>query len=97
VFRGRRDNRTLIAIPETKDNHCTGITQLHVRFEDKLSVAVSRGVLRGYRNRYAALKDAVTEVEPSFREDLLGEIGVAELLTEPVHVLADRWRAAPSP
>ena len=56
VFRGRRDDRTLIAIPETKDNHCTGITQLHVRFEDRLPVAVSRGVLRGYRNRYAALE-----------------------------------------
>ncbi|MEY2450566.1 MAG: hypothetical protein QOD92_140 [Acidimicrobiaceae bacterium] len=97
VFRGRRDNRTLIAIPETKDNHCTGITQLHVRFEDKLPIAASRSVLRGYRNRYAALKDAVTEVEPSFREDLLGELSVVDLLTEPVHVLADRWRAAPSP
>ena len=97
VFRGRRDNRTLIAIPETKDNHCTGITQLHVRFEDRLPVAASRSVLRGYRNRYAALKDAVTEVEPSFREDLLGELAVVDLLTEPVHVLADRWRAAPSP
>jgi glucosamine--fructose-6-phosphate aminotransferase (isomerizing) len=97
VFRGRRDNRTLIAIPETKDNHCTGITQLHVRFEDRLPVSTSRGVLSGYRNRYAALKDAVTEVEPSFREDLLGELPVVDLLTEPVHVLADRWRAAPNP
>jgi glucosamine--fructose-6-phosphate aminotransferase (isomerizing) len=97
VFRGRRDNRTLIAIPETKDNHCTGITQLHVRFDDRLPVATSRGVLSGYRNRYAALKDAVTEVEPSVREDLLGELPVVDLLTEPVHVLADRWRAAPNP
>ena len=33
------DGRTLIAIPETKDNHCTGITLLHVRFEDRLPVA----------------------------------------------------------
>jgi glucosamine--fructose-6-phosphate aminotransferase (isomerizing) len=95
VFRGRRDGRTLIAIPETKDNHCTGITQLHVRFEDRLSTAAARGVLQGYRNRYAALKDAVTETEPSFREDLLGELSVVDLLTSPVHVLADLWRAAP--
>jgi glucosamine--fructose-6-phosphate aminotransferase (isomerizing) len=95
VFLGRRDNRTLIAIPETKDNHCTGITQLHVRFEDRLPVATCRSVLQGYRNRYAALKDAVTETEPSFREDLLGELPVVELLTTPVHVLADRWRTAP--
>jgi len=95
VFTGRRDGRTLIAIPETKDNHCTGITQLHVRFEDRLPVATCRSVLQGYRNRYAALKDAVTETEPSFREDLLGELSVVDLLTKPVHALADRWRAAP--
>ncbi|HEY2814256.1 MAG TPA: SIS domain-containing protein [Acidimicrobiales bacterium] len=92
VFRGRSDGRTLIAIPETKDNHCTGITQLHVRFEDRLPVPTCRAVLHGYRNRYAALRDAVTETEPSFREDLLGELAVVDLLTEPVHVLADSWR-----
>src|SRR3954471_6435824 len=92
VFSGRRDGRTLIAIPETKDNHCTGITQLHVRFEDRLPVAACRGVLQGYRNRYAALKDAVTETEPTFREDLLGELPIVDLLTKPVHALADRWR-----
>jgi glucosamine--fructose-6-phosphate aminotransferase (isomerizing) len=92
VFRGRSDGRTLIAIPETKDNHCTGITQLHVRFEDRLPAATCRAVLQGYRNRYAALKDAVTETEPSFREDLLGELSVLDLLTKPVHALADRWR-----
>jgi glucosamine--fructose-6-phosphate aminotransferase (isomerizing) len=96
VFRGRSDGRTLIAIPETKDNHCTGITQLHVRFEDRLPVSSCRGVLQGYRNRYAQLKDAVTEVEPSFREDLLGELSVADLLTKPVHELADHWRVSPS-
>src|SRR4029078_2046634 len=64
VFRGRRDDRTLIAIPETKDNHCTGITQLHVRFEERLPVAACRGVLQGDRKRYVALQDAVTENEP---------------------------------
>jgi glucosamine--fructose-6-phosphate aminotransferase (isomerizing) len=92
VFSGRSDGRTLIAIPETKDNHCTGITQLHVRFEDRLPASTCRAVLQGYRNRYAELKDAVTETEPSFREDLLGELSVLDLLTKPVHVLADRWR-----
>ena len=30
--------------------------------------------------------------EPAFREDLLADQPVADLLTEPVHVLADRWR-----
>ena len=43
--------------------------------------------------RYAALKDAVTETEPTFRDDLLGEQPVIEILTTPVYVLADRWRS----
>ena len=47
-----------------------------------------------YRGRYAALKDAVTETEPTFRDDLLGEQSVIELLTTPVNVLADSWRSA---
>ena len=50
-------------------------------------------MLQGYRNRYAALRDAVTETEPTFREDLLADVPVADLLTEPIQPLADRWRA----
>ena len=92
VTRGRVDGRTIIIIPETKDNLCTGITLLHVRFEDRLPVAVARGVLQGYRNRYATLKDAVTETEPTFREDLLADLLVADLLTLPIHDLANNWR-----
>ena len=71
----------------------TGITLLHVRFVDRLSANEARGVLRGYRDRYAQLHDAVTETEPSFREDLLAAVPVDELLTLPVADLADRWRA----
>ena len=52
-----------------------------------------RSVMEGYRDRYSALRDAVTETEPTFRDDLLGELGVAELLTMPVYVLAERWRS----
>jgi glucosamine--fructose-6-phosphate aminotransferase (isomerizing) len=92
VARGRRDGRTVVIIPETKDDQCTGLSLLHVRFEDRLPVVSARAVLQGYRNRYAALKDAVTETEPSFREDLLGELAVVDLLTSPIHELADRWR-----
>jgi len=92
AFRGRSDGRTLVAVPEVKDNRTTGITLLHVRFRDRLTAATARSVLQGYRNRYAALKDAVTETEPTFREDRLADIPVADLLTEPTHVLADRWR-----
>jgi glucosamine--fructose-6-phosphate aminotransferase (isomerizing) len=92
VARGRRDGRTIVIVPEVKDGLCTGITLLHVRFEDDLPVAAARGVLQGYRGRYAALKDAVTETEPAFREDLLAEIPVVDLLTIPIADLADRWR-----
>jgi glucosamine--fructose-6-phosphate aminotransferase (isomerizing) len=92
VTRGRRDGRTLIIVPETKDNHTIGITVLHVRFEDRLPTAAARGVLQGYRNRFSALRDAVTETEPSFRDDLLAELPVADLLTLPIADLADRWR-----
>ena len=38
------------------------------------------------------LRDAVTETEPTFRDDLLADIPVDELLTEPINELADRWR-----
>ena len=90
--RGRSDGRTILLVPEMKDGVATGITLLHVRFADRLSVAAARGVLQGYRNRYAAVRDAVTETEPTFRDDRLAEIAVVDLLTEPVSDLADRWR-----
>ena len=93
VARGRRDGRTLVIVPEVKDGQATGITLLHVRFADRLPVAAARGVLQGYRNRYAVLRDAVHETEPTFREDLLADIPVDVLLTEPINQLADRWRA----
>jgi glucosamine--fructose-6-phosphate aminotransferase (isomerizing) len=93
VARGRSDGRPILIIPEVKDNQTTGITLLHIRFAESLPVSAVRGVLQGYRNRYAALKDAVTETEPTFREDLLATIPVADLLTEPVNLLADRWRS----
>jgi glutamine---fructose-6-phosphate transaminase (isomerizing) len=92
VARGRRDGRTLVIVPEVKDGQATGITLLHVRFADRLPVATARGVLQGYRNRYAILRDAVQETEPTFREDLLDDIPVDVLLTDPINQLADRWR-----
>ncbi|MCU1352639.1 MAG: glucosamine 6-phosphate synthetase, contains amidotransferase and phosphosugar isomerase domain [Acidimicrobiales bacterium] len=91
---GRSDGRTLVLVPEIKGNQCTGLTLLHCQFRDELPPATMRSVLEAYRGRYAALKDAVTETEPTFRDDLLGEQPVIELLTTPVNVLADRWRSA---
>jgi len=92
VARGRSDGRTFILVPETKDNQTTDLTLLHVRFHDRLEPAVVASVLQGYRGRYAILRDAVTETEPVFREDVLGKIPVVDLLEQPIHLLADQWR-----
>jgi glucosamine--fructose-6-phosphate aminotransferase (isomerizing) len=89
---GGRDHRTLVLVPEVKDNQPTGMTLLHVRFAEHLPVETMRTVLSGYRNRYAAIVDAVTEVEPSFDDALLDTLPVIDVLTVPVHVLAERWR-----
>ena len=90
---GRSDGRSLVIVPEVKGTQCTGLTLLHATFRERLPAATMRSVLESYRGRYAALKDAVTETEPTFRDDLLGEQAVVELLTTPVNVLADRWRS----
>jgi glutamine---fructose-6-phosphate transaminase (isomerizing) len=92
VARGRSDLRTVVLVPEVKGTQAIGITLLHVRFHDRLPPEVARSVLQGYRNRYTALKGAVTETEPGFDDEVLAGIDVAELLTEPVYVLAERWR-----
>ena len=92
VGRGRNDGRSVVFVPEVKGTQTVGISLLHVKFHDTVPADVMRGVLQGYRNRYAALKGAVTEVEPSFDDSVLGRIDVIEILTEPVYVLAEHWR-----
>ncbi|MEM8705819.1 MAG: SIS domain-containing protein [Actinomycetota bacterium] len=92
VARGRSDDRTVVIIPEVKDNVTTGLTLLQVKLADELSPGAARGVLQGYRHRYSAVRDAVLETEPTFREDILGQQTVADLLTLPINDLADRWR-----
>jgi glucosamine--fructose-6-phosphate aminotransferase (isomerizing) len=91
VSRGRRDGRTTVIVPETKDGRTTGITLLHCRFAPRLPPAVAATVLDGYRGRLQAIEDAVTEVLPTFRHDLLGELPMIDLLTLPVYVLAEYW------
>ena len=90
VARGS-DGRTVLHIPETKDGTATGLTLLHCRFTERLAAPAMRSVMMGYRGRYGALADAVTETLPWFRDDLLGTIDVFELLTRPVYVLAEHW------
>jgi glucosamine--fructose-6-phosphate aminotransferase (isomerizing) len=90
---GRSDGRTTVLVPEMKGQQTTGITLLHVRLAESISAGSARAALQGYRGRYAALRDAVMETEPSFRDDLLADVPVLELLTAPIQSLADRWRS----
>jgi glucosamine--fructose-6-phosphate aminotransferase (isomerizing) len=93
VARGRSDARTVIFVPEVKSGECVGITLLHVQFHDRLPSAVMRGVLQGYDRRYDRLVDWVSETEGVFRDDLLGELPVADLLITPISETADHWRS----
>jgi len=92
VSRSDHDGRTTVIVPETKDNQVTGITLLQVEIRPNLDAAAARQVLTGYRNRYHAIVDAVTETEPTFREEVLGDVPLVDLLVDPVHVLAAHWR-----
>jgi hypothetical protein len=86
-----RDGRTVVHVPETKGNEVTGLTLLHVVFHDRLPDDEVERVLAGYQSRLDAIVDAVTEVHPAFRREVLADIDVVDLLTMPVHVLAARW------
>jgi glucosamine--fructose-6-phosphate aminotransferase (isomerizing) len=92
VSRSSHDARTTVIVPEIKDNAVIGITLLHVELAGSLPAPVARQVLTGYRNRYNAIVDAVTETQPAFRDEVLAEVPMVDLLVEPVHVLADHWR-----
>lgn len=93
VARGRKDNRTVIFVPEVKGAETTGITLLHVAFRDCIAPAAARQVLQGYDRRYDRLVDWVTETEGSFREERLGEVSIADLLILPVSESANLWRS----
>ncbi len=93
LTKGRNDGRTIIMVPEVKDRQTVGMTLLHVALPAYLPEGVIRGVLQGYRNRYAALRDFVTESEPTFRDDLLATVPVEDLLIRPVSDLAELWRS----
>ena len=89
---GASDGRTVVIAPEVERSRVVGLVLLHVRFAERLAPGAARGVLEGYQGRYAALVDAVTETEPVFDDEVLGEVTIVELLTQPVYVLAKRWR-----
>ncbi|MCU1455972.1 MAG: glucosamine 6-phosphate synthetase, contains amidotransferase and phosphosugar isomerase domain [Actinomycetia bacterium] len=91
---GASDGRTLVIVPEVKANHTVGLSLLHVRMPGALPADIARSVLQGYRGRYTALQDAVTETEPAFDDDVLARVPLVELLTKPVLFLAEYWRPA---
>ena len=91
VARGRRDDRTVILVPETKAGVCTGLMLLHVNFRDHVSVDDARTFLQGYDNRYERLVDWVTETEGTFDEAKLAEVSVADLLILPISETANHW------
>ncbi|MBI1844638.1 MAG: SIS domain-containing protein [Actinobacteria bacterium] len=92
VAQGGHDGRSVVLVPEVKGAQVVAITLLHVELQTYLSSDLARQVLTGYRGRYSALVDAVTETEPFFRDELLAEVPMIELLVEPVRVLAERWQ-----
>ena len=93
VARGHADGRTLVIVPEVKGNQAVGLTLLHARYHDRVPAQAARSVLEGYRDRYGALRDAVLETEASFDDTRLADIELVDLLTVPVHVMAERWRS----
>jgi glucosamine--fructose-6-phosphate aminotransferase (isomerizing) len=88
---GRSDGRTILIVPEIKGTQVTGLDLLHVQLADRLDAPVARAVLSGYRARYTAIVDAVTETTPQFDDSVLATIPITDLLTQPVFILADRW------
>jgi glucosamine--fructose-6-phosphate aminotransferase (isomerizing) len=91
VAKGGTDGRTVVLIPEIRQGRVIGLTLLHARFADRLPGEAMRAVLEGYQARYGALVDAVTETA-RFSDERLGDLPVIDLLTSPVHVLAEAWR-----
>ncbi len=90
--RGQSDGRVFLLVPEIDRARVRGLVLLHVKLAERASTAVLRRALQGYRNRYSVLRDAVTETEPGFREDYFERLTVSDLLLDPIHRLADRWR-----
>jgi hypothetical protein len=85
------DGRLVVLVPETAGRDVVGLTLLHVAPALRLRADVVREVLTGYRNRYLAILDAVTETQRVFDDDVLGAVDLPDLLTQPVSVLADHW------
>lgn len=93
IVKGKSDGRNVILVPEVMRSKTIGITILHfdVKNESEVSLDSRKRVLEGYKQRLFAIRDAVTETKDDFDETVLCDIGVMELLTEPVVNLARYW------
>lgn len=91
VAAGRSDGRHVVIVPEIRRRIPVGLALLHVELVDHLPAATARSVLQGYRRRYQALRDAVTETEDELDEQVLEAQTMLDLLTVPILDLADRW------
>ena len=60
---------------------------MHVELEENLTEQAARHVLEGYKDRFTAISDYITETEPTFRADILASIPVADLLIAPIEDL----------
>ncbi|MFV0317372.1 MAG: SIS domain-containing protein [Microthrixaceae bacterium] len=92
VATGHSDGRHVVIIPEVRNLVPVGLVLLHVELAEHLPAATARAVLQGYRRRYQALRDAVTETEDDFDDSLLEQQSMLDLLTVPILDLAQRWR-----
>lgn len=81
----------MIIVPEITDHQTTGLVLLHVKFHQQLPRETMKAVLDGYRGRLAIMRSAVTEIQPTFDERLLGQLCPLALLTEPAETLADHY------
>ena len=84
-------------MPEREHGECVGIVLLHAAFRDDLDPTTTRAVLSGYRNRYQLIRDAVVETGGTLQDEDLVKMGILDLLTQPVLVVADRLTGSPSP
>ena len=92
VVRGASDGRTVILVPEAKGTQVTGMTLLHVRFQDVPDPGGRQAGAERLPHPLLRAPDAVTETEPLFDDERLGEEPIVELLTQPVYELARQWR-----
>ena len=93
VTRGDRDDRIILLVPEVRDQESIGLALLHITIRENLVSDTLHHVLRGYYNRYEAIRDAVCETESELDDEILVSQPVIDLLIEPIELIADRFRS----